>query len=168
MAVDCGSRRGVTGLNGRGLTGGGGAGVWRLRTWYYNRETEEGVRLLLASKKDSNAGAVHRRTKKVARGGAPAVRTRARPRRGEEARWCSSFGDRGVAGSVSAMPGRRQPAMVWRRALAAVETKWLGGGIEGGGAEVGQPDGAKSNFTAIRVSRRWGYSPYTRYIFGIG
>jgi hypothetical protein len=42
------------------------------------------------------------------------------------------------------------------------------GGFEGGGAEVRQPDGAKPNFIAIRVSRRWGYSPYTRYIFGIG
>jgi hypothetical protein len=50
----------------------------------------------------------------------------------------------------------------------------VGGGGEGGGgsaevdgAEVGQPDGAKPNFTVIRVSRRRGYSPYTRYIFGI-
>jgi hypothetical protein len=42
------------------------------------------------------------------------------------------------------------------------------GGIEVGGAKVGQPDGAKPNFTAIRVLRRRGYSPYTRYIFGIG
>jgi hypothetical protein len=40
----------------------------------------------------------------------------------------------------------------------------VGGGINGGGdAEVGQPDGAKPNFTMIRVLRRWGYSPYTRY-----
>jgi hypothetical protein len=43
-----------------------------------------------------------------------------------------------------------------------------GGGVEGGGAKVGQPDGAKQNFTVIRVSRRRGYSPYTRYIIGIG
>jgi hypothetical protein len=43
----------------------------------------------------------------------------------------------------------------------------VGGGGEGGNAEVGQPDGAKPNFTVIRVSRLWGYSPYTRYIFGI-
>jgi hypothetical protein len=42
------------------------------------------------------------------------------------------------------------------------------GGVEGGSAEVGQPDGAKPNFTVIRVSRQRGYSPYTRYIFGIG
>jgi hypothetical protein len=44
----------------------------------------------------------------------------------------------------------------------------VGSGIEGGGAEVGQPDGVKPNFTVIRVSRRRGYSPYTRYIFCIG
>jgi hypothetical protein len=43
-----------------------------------------------------------------------------------------------------------------------------GGGVEGGGAEVGQPNGVKKNFTVIRVSRRRGYSPYTRYIIGIG
>jgi hypothetical protein len=43
-----------------------------------------------------------------------------------------------------------------------------GGGVEGGGAEVGQPDGAQKNFTVVRVSRRRGYSPYTRYIIGIG
>jgi hypothetical protein len=42
-----------------------------------------------------------------------------------------------------------------------------GGGIEGGGAKVGQPDNTKPNFTTIRVSHRWGYSPYTRYIIGI-
>jgi hypothetical protein len=36
---------------------------------------------VLASKKDSNGGAAHRHTKKVARGGVPAARTRARPRR---------------------------------------------------------------------------------------
>jgi hypothetical protein len=43
-----------------------------------------------------------------------------------------------------------------------------GGGIEGGSAEVGQPDGAKPNFTTIRVLHRRGYSPYIRYIIGIG
>jgi hypothetical protein len=42
------------------------------------------------------------------------------------------------------------------------------GGVEGGGVEVGQPDSAKPNFTVIRVSRRQGYSPYTRYMFCIG
>jgi hypothetical protein len=41
-----------------------------------------------------------------------------------------------------------------------------GGGIEGG--KHGQPDGANQNFTVIRVLRRWGYSPYTRYVIGIG
>jgi hypothetical protein len=39
--------------------------------------------------------------------------------------------------------------------------------VEGGDIEVGQPDDAKPNFTVIRVSRRRGYSPYTRYIIGI-
>jgi hypothetical protein len=43
-----------------------------------------------------------------------------------------------------------------------------GGGVEGGDAEVGQPDGTKKFFTVIRVSRRRGYSPYTQYIIGIG
>jgi hypothetical protein len=43
-----------------------------------------------------------------------------------------------------------------------------GGGIEGGSAEVGQPDGAKPNFTVIRVLRWRRYSPYTWYIIGIG
>jgi hypothetical protein len=37
-----------------------------------------------------------------------------------------------------------------------------GGGAEGG--KLGQPNGANQNFTVIRVSRRWGYSPYTRYV----
>jgi hypothetical protein len=197
---------------------------------------EEGVRLMLASKKDSNGGAAHRRTKKVVQGGALAARTRSWPWRGEEARRCSGLGDGGTAGSVSVMLGRRRPTMVWRGASVVVETKWLGGqgdvapawssggsdelnelhgswarrstdveksttllelgaravaqrgsseeaedggveggggsgeggGVEGGGTEVGQPDGKKPNFTVIRVSRRWGYSPYTRYIFGIG
>jgi hypothetical protein len=54
--------------------------------WYCNRETEEGVRLVLALKKDSNGRVAHRRMKKVARGGALAVRTRARPQSREEAR----------------------------------------------------------------------------------
>jgi hypothetical protein len=209
-------------------------------TWYCNQETEEGVRLVLASKKDSNGGAAHRRTKKVACGGAPAARTQARPQRREEARWCSGFSDGGAAGSVSVMLRRRRPTTVWHGALAATEMKWLGGegavvlvrsscgsdelgelhrsqarrsadaeksmallelgaravarrgsseevedggvkggsferggggieggGVEGGGTAVGQPDGAKPNFTVIRVSRQQGYSPYTQYIFGI-
>jgi hypothetical protein len=96
-------------------------------TWYYNRETEEGVRLVLASKMDSNGGVAHRRTKKVVRGGAPVARTWARPWRREEVWRCSSFGDRGATGSVSVMPRRRRPAMVWRGASAAAEMKWLGG-----------------------------------------
>jgi hypothetical protein len=41
------------------------------------------------------------------------------------------------------------------------------GGAEVGGAEVGQTDGAKPNFTTIRVLCWRGYSPYTRYIFCI-
>jgi hypothetical protein len=93
------------------------------RTWYCNRETEEGVRLVLASKKDSNGGVAHRRTKKVARGGAPAARTQARPQCGEEARWCSGFDDGGTAGSVSTMSGRRRSATMWHRASATAETK---------------------------------------------
>jgi hypothetical protein len=86
-----------------------------------------GVRLVLASKMDSNGGVAHRRTKKVVRGGAPAARTRARPRRREEVWWCSGFGDRGTTGSVSVMPGRRRPTTVWRGASTAAEMKWLGG-----------------------------------------
>jgi hypothetical protein len=199
------------------------------RMWYCNREMEEGVRLMLASKKDSNGGAAHQCMKKAARGGPPVARTQDQPRCREEAQWCSGFGDGGAVGSVSAMPGRRRSTTVWRGASAMAKMKWLGGegavapawssggsdelmdlhgsrarrsanaeklmallelgvravaqrgsgeevedggveggGIEGGGVEVGQPDGAKQNFTVIRVSHRWGYSPYTRYIFGIG
>jgi hypothetical protein len=41
-----------------------------------------------------------------------------------------------------------------------------GGGVEGG--KIGQPDRAKPNFTVIRVSCQWCYSPSTRYIIGIG
>jgi hypothetical protein len=198
-------------------------------TWYCNREMEEGVRFVQASNKDSNGGVAHRHMKKVERGGAPAVRTRAQPRRREEAWRCSGFGIGGAAGLVSAMPGRRRPTMVWRRASAATEMKWPGGegamaptrsscgsdelgelhgswarrsadaeksmtlleiraravarrgsyeeaedggveggGVEGGGAEIRQPDDTKPNFTVIRVLHRRGYSPYTRYIFGIG
>jgi hypothetical protein len=88
---------------------------------------EEGVQLVLASKKDSNGGAAHRRTKKVTRGGAPVARTQARPWREEEAWWCSDFGDGGAAGSVSMMLGRRRPTTVWHRASAMAEMKWLGG-----------------------------------------
>jgi hypothetical protein len=44
----------------------------------------------------------------------------------------------------------------------------VGGSVEGGGAAVGQPDHTKPKFTTIRVSRWWGYSPYTRYFFDIG
>jgi hypothetical protein len=39
----------------------------------------------------------------------------------------------------------------------------VGGGTEGGdgveGRKIGQPDGAKTNFTTIRVSRRGGATP---------
>jgi hypothetical protein len=178
---------------------------------------------VLASKKDSIGRAAHRRTKKVAGGGAPAVRTQAWPQCGEEVRWCSGFSDGGAAWSVSVMPRRWRRAMVWRGASTTAEMKWLGGegdaaptrsscgsdelgelhgsrarrstdaeksmallelgarvvarcgsgeeaedgSIEGGDAEVGQPDSGKPNFTVIRVLRRRGYSPYTRYIFGI-
>jgi hypothetical protein len=43
----------------------------------------------------------------------------------------------------------------------------VGGGGEGGDAEVGQPDGAKPNFTVIRVSRRQGYSPYSTFLVSV-
>jgi hypothetical protein len=127
MAVDCGSGRGVTGLSGRGLTGGGGARVWWLIRGTAIGRRRGGVRLVLVSKMDSNGGVAHRRTKKVVRGGAPAARTRARPRRREEVWRCSGFGDRGTTGSVSVMPGRRRPTTVWRGASTAAEMKWLGG-----------------------------------------
>jgi hypothetical protein len=42
------------------------------------------------------------------------------------------------------------------------------GNVDGGGAKVGHPDGAKPNFTTIRVLCWWGCSPYTRYVFGTG
>jgi hypothetical protein len=51
----------------------------------------------------------------------------------------------------------------WRRWWHGVEG---GGGVEG--RKIGQLDGAKPNFTAIRVLRWWGYSLYTRYVIGIG
>jgi hypothetical protein len=106
MVVGCSSGRGVTGLSGRGLTGGGGAGVWRLVRGTATGRWRRGLGSCWCRRRiDSNGGAAHRRTKKVARGGAPAVRTRARPRRGEEARRCFDFGDEGAVGSVSAMPG---------------------------------------------------------------
>jgi hypothetical protein len=44
----------------------------------------------------------------------------------------------------------------------------VGGGVEGGGTEVGQSDGAKPNFTAIRVLCRRRYPSYIWYIIGIG
>jgi hypothetical protein len=75
--------------------------------------------------------------------------------RGVEGAWWSGVGRPGAKGRASGIWGRN--------------VEGGGGGVEGGGGtEVGQPDGAKPNFTAIRVLRRWGYSPYTWYIIGIG
>jgi hypothetical protein len=68
------------------------------------------------------------------------------------------------SGSASGCGYVLQAQFLWRQE----EDGWQWCGIEGGGAEVGQPNGAKPNFTMIRVSCRWGYSPYTRYIIGIG
>jgi hypothetical protein len=68
-------------------------------------------------------------------------------------------------------PGARGRASgIWGRGVeGGGGSTEVGDGIEGGGGtEVGQPDGTKLNFTMIRVSCRWGYSPYTRYIIGIG
>jgi hypothetical protein len=68
-------------------------------------------------------------------------------------RRCSGFGDDSVVGGGS-----------------GIEVGGIKGGIEGGspvyeegsgGAEVGQPDGAKPRDSAIRVSRWRGYCPYT-------
>jgi hypothetical protein len=107
--------------------------------WYCNWETEEGVRLVLASKEDSNGRAAHRRTKKVARGGAPVARTWARPQRGEEA------------------------AAASREALRAAHRC-----TKKAAPRLGSLTAQNQRDSAIRVSCRRGYSLYTRYIFGIG
>jgi hypothetical protein len=59
--------------------------------------------------------------------------------------------------------GRRQRHRGRRRQWRGIEG---GGSAEGG--KLGQPNGTNQNFTVIGVSRRRGYSPYTRYIIGIG
>jgi hypothetical protein len=61
--------------------------------------------------------------------------------------WCSGFGDGCIEGG-SAKGGVKDGSPAYEEG--------------GGGAEVGQPDGAKPRDSAIKVSRRWGYSPYTR------
>jgi hypothetical protein len=66
-------------------------------------------------------------------------------------------------GTMAPHCGRRQRHRGRRRRWHGIEG---GGDIEGG--KLGQPNGANQNFTVIRVSRRWGYSPYTRYVIGIG
>jgi hypothetical protein len=98
----------------------------------------------------------------------------------EGTRWSEGRGVEGTWWSGVGRPGARGRALgIWGRGVegggggaelgSGVEGGGgggteLGGGVEGGGGtEVGQPDGAKLNFTTIRVSRRWGYSPYTRY-----
>jgi hypothetical protein len=57
MAVGCGLGRGVTGLSGRDLTGGGGIGVWWLIRGTATERWRRGVRLVLALKNDSNGDA---------------------------------------------------------------------------------------------------------------
>jgi hypothetical protein len=54
----------------------------------------------------------------------------------------------------------------WRSVEGGERGTEGGGGTEGG--KLGQSDGANQNFTVIRVSHRRGYSPYTRYVIGIG
>jgi hypothetical protein len=78
-------------------------------------------------------------------------------------------GRRGEESGVKRPGARGRASGIWGRGVEGG-----GGGAEvgdniegGGGAEVGQSDGTKPNFTVIRVSRRRGYSPYTRYIIGI-
>jgi hypothetical protein len=63
---------------------------------------------------------------------------------------------------------RRRRGRWWRHRGRRRRRRGAGGVEGGGGAEVGQSDGAKQNFTVIRVLRQRGYSPYTRGIFSIG
>jgi hypothetical protein len=87
--------------------------------------------------------------------------------RGEEDRELTFEVGDGATGSgttTGALPvvSRQRHRGRWRR-WCSVEG---GGGAEGG--KLGQPDAANQNFTTIRVSRQRGYSPYTRYVIGIG
>jgi hypothetical protein len=83
---------------------------------------------------------------------------------GPRRRGCAVVRRRGEESGVGRSGARGRASGIWGR-----DKEGGGGGIEGGGSvEVGKPDGAKLNFTAIRVSCRRGYSPYTWYIIGIG
>jgi hypothetical protein len=79
-------------------------------------------------------------------------------------------GRRGEESGVKRSGARGRASGIWGRGVeGGGGGAEVGGNIEGGGgAEVGQPDDAKPNFTVISISRRRGYSPYTRYIIGIG
>jgi hypothetical protein len=70
------------------------------------------------------------------------------------ARWCSGFSDGGVEGGDGDVEGGGIKGDVEGGSPAYEEG--------GGGAKVGQADGAKPRDSAIRVSRQRGYSPYTR------
>jgi hypothetical protein len=73
-------------------------------------------------------------------------------------------GRRGEESGVGRPGARGRASWIWGHGMEGGDD-----GVEGaGGAEGGQPNGAKANFTAIRVSHRRGYSSYTWYIIGIG
>jgi hypothetical protein len=76
-------------------------------------------------------------------------------------------GDVDDAASSEAAEAPREVALREAAGALRVGGAEVGGDIEGGGAEVRQPDDAKPNFTAIRILRWPGYSPYTRYIFDV-
>jgi hypothetical protein len=75
--------------------------------------------------------------------------------------------DRGTAGGIEAegRVGNGVGAML----TEAARRRWhdVEGGDGAEGRKLGQPDGANQNFTAIKVLRQRGYSPYTRYVIGI-
>jgi hypothetical protein len=71
-------------------------------------------------------------------------------------RWCSGFSDGGIEGGGGGIKGGGVKGGV-EGGSPAYE--------EGGGAEVEQPKGVKPRDSAIRVSHRRGYSPYTRSFF---
>jgi hypothetical protein len=89
----------------------------------------------------------------------------------EGVRWSEGRGVEGARWSgVGRSRARGRTSGIWGRDVEGGGSGTeVGGGVEGvGGAEGGQHDGAKPKFTTIRVSRRRGYSSYTRYIIGIG
>jgi hypothetical protein len=114
----------------------------------------------------------------VARGRALAVRTRAQPRRREEARRCSSFGDDNIKGGGGGVKGGvEEGSSAYLEGGAAVlrlqqwrrrGRRWRCRGRRHQGRHQGWLTGVRRRqrqclgWAAIRVSRRWGYSPYTR------